>query len=97
MLGRFGLGCLLARRLVEKGVFGYPRSPYLPLLKLARCELGDIESMVRSRGLEHTLHTLRNAGVYFTFEEFEWLSGIPSRGLGSCLPVPFWRTRSDFN
>lgn len=58
-------------RLVEKGIFGYPRSPYRPLLKLARCELGDIQSMVRARGLEKTLHVLREAGVYVTFEEFK--------------------------
>ena len=58
-------------RLIKKGVFGYPNSPYLPLLKLARCELGDIENMVRSRGLEDTLLALREAGVYVTFEEFK--------------------------
>ena len=58
-------------RLVERGIFGYPRSPYLPLLKLAGCELGDIRNMVRSRGLEDTLRALREAGVYFTFEEFK--------------------------
>ncbi|HEX7587897.1 MAG TPA: hypothetical protein VF478_06240 [Anaerolineae bacterium] len=58
-------------RLVEKGIFGYPRSPYLPLLKLAHCELGDIENIVRTHGLESALHALRAAGVYFTFEEFK--------------------------
>jgi hypothetical protein len=58
-------------RLVEKGVFGYPRSPYLPLLRLARVELGDIQDMVQRRGLEDTLRALRKAGVYVTFEEFK--------------------------
>ena len=58
-------------RLVRKGIFGYPKSPYLPLLKLAGCELGDIENMVRSRGLENTLRSLREAGVYISFEEFK--------------------------
>ena len=58
-------------RLVERGIFGYPRSPYLPLLKLAGCELGDIQNMVRDRGLEGTLRALRAAGVYVTFEEFK--------------------------
>lgn len=42
-------------RLVRKGIFGYPKSPYLSLLKLAGCELGDIENRVRTRGLEDTL------------------------------------------
>ncbi len=58
-------------RLMERGIFGYPHSPYLPLLKLARCELGDIRSMVTTRGLEGTLRELRQAGVYVTFEEFK--------------------------
>jgi hypothetical protein len=58
-------------RLAKRGIFGYPRSPYLPLLKLAGCQLGDIENLVRERGLEGTLLTLREAGVYFTFEEFK--------------------------
>jgi hypothetical protein len=57
-------------RLVEKGIFGYPRSPYLPLLKLAQVEPGDIQNMVRRKGLEDTLRALRRAGVYITFEEF---------------------------
>jgi len=56
---------------VRRGIFGYPKSPYLPLLKLARCEMGDIENMVRAKGLEGTLQALREAGVYITFEEFK--------------------------
>ena len=58
-------------RLVRKGIFGYPKSPCLPLLKLARCEMGDIENMVRDKGLEGTLRALREAGVYVTFDEFK--------------------------
>lgn len=58
-------------RLVEKGIFGYPRSPYLPLLKLAGCEMGDIRAMVHGQGLEKTLHVLRDAGVYVSFEELK--------------------------
>ncbi|MFC1864047.1 hypothetical protein ACFL1Z_08875 [Thermodesulfobacteriota bacterium] len=58
-------------RLVERGIFGYSRSPYLPLLKLAGCEMGDIRNMVRNRGLEGTLRGLREAGVYFSFEEYK--------------------------
>jgi hypothetical protein len=57
--------------LVERGIFGYSRSPYLPLLKLAGCEMGDLRNMVRARGLEATLGALRDAGVYVTFEEFK--------------------------
>ena len=39
--------------------YGYPRSPYLPLLRLAGCEHGDLQATVRQRGLEATLKTLR--------------------------------------
>jgi len=58
-------------RLVKKGIFGYPKSPYLPLLKFADCEYGDIENMVWDKGLEGTLRALREAGVYVTFDEFK--------------------------
>jgi len=57
--------------LVRRGIFDNPRSPYLPLLQLAGCEAGDIESAVRRRGLEPALEELRRAGVYFTFEEYK--------------------------
>jgi hypothetical protein len=56
-------------RLLERGVFGHPRSPYLPLLKLAQCGFSDIKTMVMRDGLEATLRALRAAGVYVTFEE----------------------------
>ncbi len=58
-------------RLVERGIFGYRKSPYLPLLKQAACEMSDIQDLVRTRGLESTLLALREAGVYVTFEEFK--------------------------
>ncbi len=47
-------------------------SPYRPLLDLAQCGYRDIEVMMRQRGLEATLHALRRAGVYLTFEEFKF-------------------------
>ncbi len=72
-------------RLIEKGVFGYPRSPYLPLLKLAQVELGDIQNMVRDKGLEDTLRALREAGVYITFEEFKGREPIVRHG--QVIPV----------
>lgn len=72
-------------RLVEKGIFGYPRSPYLPLLKLAQVELCDIQNMVRDKGLEDTLRALRDAGVYVTFEEFKGREPIVRHG--QVIPV----------
>ena len=67
-------------RLVKKGIFDYLKSPYLPLLKLARVEFGDIEQMVKRKGLEDTLRTLREAGVYITFEEFKGREPIVRKG-----------------
>ena len=67
-------------RLVEKGIFGYPKSPYLPLMKLAQCEMGDIENMVKAKGLEGTLKALREGGVYITFEEFKGREPIIRNG-----------------
>lgn len=72
-------------RLVRKGIFGNPKSPYLPLMKLAQCEMGDIENLVRDRGLESTLRSLREAGVYVTFEEFKGREPMV-RG-GKTIPV----------
>lgn len=67
-------------RLVERGIFGYSRSPYLPLLKLAGCEMGDIRKMVQTRGLDETLRALREAGVYVTFDEFKGHEPIVRKG-----------------
>jgi hypothetical protein len=55
---------------LERGVFKNPRSPYNSLLRLARCETGDVLAMVRDGGLEGTLRALRESGVHLTFEEF---------------------------
>jgi hypothetical protein len=67
-------------RTVRRGIFGNPRSPYLPMFRLAGCEMGDVEAMVRDRGVEGTLHALREAGVYVTFEEFKRPSVIVRDG-----------------
>src|SRR5581483_199401 len=67
-------------RVAERGIYGYPRSPYLPLLKLAGCTLGDLRQMVRSRGLEETLGVLRREGVYVSFEEFKGRQPIVRQG-----------------
>ncbi|OGQ82455.1 MAG: hypothetical protein A3F90_08685 [Deltaproteobacteria bacterium RIFCSPLOWO2_12_FULL_60_19] len=67
-------------RVVERGIFGYRRSPYLPLLKLAQVEFGDIRHMVGSKGLEGTLRALRDAGVYISFEEFKGRAPIVRQG-----------------
>ncbi len=58
-------------RMAERGVFGLRTSPYRELLHAARCELGDFVALVRDRGVEGALLVLREAGIYFTFEEFK--------------------------
>jgi hypothetical protein len=58
-------------RLVERGVFAQPRSPYQRLFAHAGCGLEELRGMVRADGLETALERLREAGVYVTFEEFK--------------------------
>jgi hypothetical protein len=72
-------------RVVRRGIFEYPKSPYLPLLKHAQCELGDLEASVRSKGLDPTLRALREAGVYVSFEEYKGRKPLV-RG-GEVIPV----------
>jgi hypothetical protein len=72
-------------RLVEQGVYGVPRSPYLALLKLAGCQLSDLRALVANKGLEGALRELRAAGVYVTYEEFKGRKPIVRKGL--TLPV----------
>ena len=57
--------------LVNRYVYGDFPSPYRSLLEHAGCTRGDLEEMVRQRGLEPTLEALRDAGVYLSFEEFK--------------------------
>jgi hypothetical protein len=78
-------------KLAERSMYGWPRSPYLALLKHAGCELGDLQAMTRDHGLEGTLRKLREAGVYVTFEEFKGRQPVERPGL--TLPV----TAEDFD
>ena len=54
---------------VRRAIYGHPRSPYLALLRHAGCELGDVERLVRTEGIEGALRTLADRGVYVTFDE----------------------------
>jgi hypothetical protein len=72
-------------RLVERGVYGNPRSPYLPLLKLAGCAFSDLRTMVRAKGLEPALTELRRSGVYVAFDEFK--GRAPIERFGKTIPV----------
>jgi hypothetical protein len=72
-------------RVVERSVYGSPASPYLRLLRIAGCELGDLRALVKQKGLEGTLRQLRAAGVYVTFEEFKGRKPIVRNG--TAIPV----------
>ncbi|HZQ08117.1 MAG TPA: hypothetical protein VFD70_16150, partial [Anaerolineae bacterium] len=68
-------------RTVERTIYGYPRSPYLPLLKMAGCELGDLRECVRHKGVEGALRELRESGVYVSFQELKGRAPIVRNGL----------------
>lgn len=63
-------------RVLQHGVYGFPGSPYLPLLKRAGCEFGDVKKMVNKEGLLAALRRLREEDVYITFEEFKGRESI---------------------
>ena len=65
--------------IVRQGIYQNRTSPYLKLLKLAGCEYGDFEKMVKSDGIEPTLQKLAREGVYISIEEFKGTKAL-SRG-----------------
>lgn len=58
-------------RLIQRGVYTQPKSPYLFLLREAGCEYGDLVKLVGDEGLESALGTLYDKGVYVSFNEFK--------------------------
>jgi hypothetical protein len=71
--------------ILERGVFGNARSPYLALLRQAGIKHGDLAASVRQHGVERTLGELYDAGVYVTLDEFK--GRRPMRRLGLDLRV----------
>jgi hypothetical protein len=67
----------LARRedaflgLVKQAIYLNDTSPYRELLRLAGCEYGDVERLVRQAGVEGALHALLRHGVYLSVSEFK--------------------------
>jgi hypothetical protein len=85
--------------IAEHSIYGYERSPYLPLLKAAGCELGDLRGLVNGHGLEGALRRLREEGVYITFEEFKGRKPIERHGQTIAVTASDFdnpRTRRDF-
>src|SRR5215207_2914216 len=72
-------------RVLERGVFGNPASPYLPLFKLAGAELGDVQALVRADGLDAALGRLYDGGMYVTLDEVKGRRPIERKGLS--VPV----------
>ncbi len=65
---------------IRQYVYGHSRSPYLPLLEAAGIEHGGLATMVQQQGVEGTLATLRDAGVYLSFEEFKGRADVVRNG-----------------
>ena len=67
--------------LAEKGIFGYARSPYLPLLASRHISFTDLRSWVARDGLESALRRLEEEGVYVTVDEFKGKTPLRRRGV----------------
>jgi len=68
-------------RLAERSIFGYPRSPYLPLLVARKIALSDLKSWVSKEGLEASLCILEREGIYFTVDEFKGKVPVQRNGV----------------
>jgi hypothetical protein len=68
-------------RLTERGIFDYPSSPYLPLLRNRKIGLEDIKKWVGSDGIEQTLLKLQSEGICFTVDEFKGKTKVEREGL----------------
>lgn len=76
--------------MVRRAIYDREESPYLPLLRMAGCEYGDLERMVRSDGIEDSLTRLRDAGVYITIDEFKGRQPVVrGRTQFQCRPQDF--------
>jgi len=68
-------------RIVERGIYAHPHSPYLRLLTHAGCEMGDLRALVTRMGVDGALQALRAQGVYVTFDELRGRKPIVRNGL----------------
>jgi hypothetical protein len=79
----------LARRtdtfldVLARGVYANADSPYLPLLRAAGAELGDVRAAVARAGLEGALAELHAAGVRVTLDEFKGRRPIERPGISA--------------
>ncbi|MGH2454194.1 MAG: hypothetical protein ACRDF5_10620 [bacterium] len=59
--------------MLERTVFGFPDSPYRPLLEAAGYDVPQVRSLVGQVGIEGALRVLGADGVYISIEEFKGL------------------------
>jgi hypothetical protein len=57
--------------LARLAIYDHPASPYAELLRIAGCEYGDLERLVREDGIEGALRTLYRHGVFLTVDEYK--------------------------
>ena len=67
--------------LADKGIFHYPRSPYLKLLEPKRIKYSDLKSWVMQTGIEASLRRLQSEGIYFTVDEFKGKTPVVRNGV----------------
>ena len=65
---------------VGQVVFEEPNHPYQKMFSLAGCTYDDLGNSVRQEGLEATLLSLRNSGVYLTHDELKGKTPIVRSG-----------------
>jgi hypothetical protein len=68
----------------EKGIFHYPRSPYLKLLEPKQIRFNDLKSWVAKGGIGGALRTLEQEDVYLTVDEFKGKVPVVRNG------IEFW-------
>lgn len=56
---------------LHKIVFADPKNPYYSMFRLAGCEYDDVATAVKQHGLEATLHTLYDQGIYLSQTEMK--------------------------
>jgi hypothetical protein len=66
--------------MARRCIYENPGSPYLPLLRAAGCEYGDMVSILAQHELEFLLNRLRESGVRISFEEFKGRKPITRNG-----------------
>lgn len=61
----------LALDTIERGIFGFPQSPFRPLLEAAGYDWPRVKSLIATAGIEETLRHLSRDGAFVSIEEFK--------------------------